>query len=342
MSREERVLKAAIGTFDLGTGKDSINKDGLYKYGQFNNMQLPKRENAKIEVDSSGLIYYALKNSGHPIDQDFEPDQFSTSALFKGDKLSQYTVANFDKIDRNDLQVGDIIFLQKNKSTEQHVGIVANNDPLGKLYFYGSQTSTGPAVTELNSYWDGVKYTVEACVRPKESFYHPEHDLTLNTPAGFEQRYTQIKNLELTTTNQPGKPDYQLFNPTPFLSRQIHPEVQSVHSLLTDKLSNQFDELGVSSKHADAILAQTTHSCFEKGLNIRNIAHVGINIEQNTVYVVGKDSTRFVSVDAISASRVNPKDTLLATSQLVENEQMDAQNRQVEKNIQQEGHGRGF
>jgi hypothetical protein len=68
------------------------------------------------------------------------------------------------------------------------MAIFAGYDDQGQKTFYGSQTSTGPAVVTMpdsGGYWNGGGFRLAAALRPNESLYVPEMDLSGTLGAGL-------------------------------------------------------------------------------------------------------------------------------------------------------------
>ncbi len=139
--------------------------------------------NGFLEADCSYLVGTALKDAGYSI-----PDRISTHSLFEGNDLQPLATKNFNVVDKNQLQPGDLILLKSNVSSDQHIGIFVGYNDKGQIMFYGSQTSTGPNVATMDgTYWGGKMQYVNA-IRPKDTadFYDPTHDTTFQqgqTPA---------------------------------------------------------------------------------------------------------------------------------------------------------------
>ncbi len=141
-------------------------------------------------VDCSSLVYYSLQGAGFNLGKN--AGEFTTAALFNGSHLTDYAKEHFEvlpassKTDHN-LKAGDLIML-KMPSGSQHVAIFKEYDDKGRIHFFGSQTSTGPAEVTLNgnSYWDAQSVYYGA-LRPKADFIKPE----------FKQQDTEIKGADL-------------------------------------------------------------------------------------------------------------------------------------------------
>ena len=135
----------------------------------------------KKGVDCSALVWRALKNAGFNIEEKF-PRQisFTTASLFQGRQLTAYAREHFDVLPPSSktdgsLKPGDLLMM-KMPSGSQHIVIFKEYDDQGRIRFFGSQSSTGPAEVILtgNRYWDQQTQFFGA-LRAKESFIKPEH-----------------------------------------------------------------------------------------------------------------------------------------------------------------------
>jgi len=140
--------------------EQDLDKDGLYG------------------VDCSSLVWRGLKNAGY----DVGDTPFATSQLFEGSKVTGYAKQHFDVVPAEEarktpgsLQPGDILMF--NSSHGRHVGIFKGYDDKGNIEFYGSQVSTGPALTKAmgeiggqKSYWNGGDFQIVGALRAKPEF----------------------------------------------------------------------------------------------------------------------------------------------------------------------------
>lgn len=131
-------------------------------------------------VDCSSLVYYSLEGAGFNLQ--IKPNDFSTRTLFEGKHLTAYAKQNFDFLpsaSKNDgsLKTGDLLLMTM-PGGAQHIAIFKEYDEKGRIHFFGSQTSTGPAEVTLtgNSYWD-KKTIFHGALRAKEDFIKPEFRL---------------------------------------------------------------------------------------------------------------------------------------------------------------------
>ena len=132
-------------------------------------------------VDCSSLVWRGLKNAGY----DVGDTPFATSALFDGEHATKYAKEHFDVVPGNEarktpgsLQPGDILMF--NSDHGRHVGIFKGYDAKGNIEFYGSQVSTGPALTKAagaGSYWNGGDFHIVGALRAKPEFqkHEPQH-----------------------------------------------------------------------------------------------------------------------------------------------------------------------
>ncbi|HEX7815550.1 XVIPCD domain-containing protein [Dyella sp.] len=179
MSRE--ILEEGIRHFSLEGRK--------YEYG--NNASLPNRSpngradgsrnerdidgDGRLGVDCSSLVWRALRNAGYNVGT----TPFTTGQLFEGNRATGYAKEHFEVISAADarkpngsLQPGDIVMFRS--SHGQHVGIFKGYDAKGNMQFYGSQTSTGPAMvttgTAPGQYWNGGDFQIVGALRAKPAF----------------------------------------------------------------------------------------------------------------------------------------------------------------------------
>jgi len=196
------ILGAAFTQYGLGTGSyprtpigDIKNPDAQYEYGQKGRTGVDTDHNGFREVDCSVLVYNALRNAGYYL-PDSSAAGFTTKTLFSDDNLTKTATDNFtsfkakDVFSREaDLQPGDILlFKGVHGNTSQHVAIFYGYDEKNNVMFYGSQTSTGPGVAvvgKVGTYWNGEKSELIGAVRPNESLYIPEMDLTGGAGTGL-------------------------------------------------------------------------------------------------------------------------------------------------------------
>ena len=140
-------------------------------------------------VDCSSLVWRGLKNAGY----DVGDTPFDTSKLFTGNQTTAYAQKHFDVVPAAEasktpgsLQPGDILMF--NSSHGRHVGIFKGYDPKGNIEFYGSQVSTGPALTTARgegSYWNGGDFHIVGALRAKPEFrtHAPVHGGQADLPA---------------------------------------------------------------------------------------------------------------------------------------------------------------
>lgn len=190
------TIGSAFSIYGLGTGSKPgtpagkvNNPDAQYEYGQVGRLGLDTNNNGIREVDCSALVYNAMRGAGYYLPGS-STSSFTTRTLFQGDNLTQVAKDNFTSFEakdvltgKADLKPGDILlFKGVNGNTNQHTAIFYGYDESGKLMFYGSQTSTGPGIVTINkeegSYWNGGKSELISALRPNESLYISQMDLT--------------------------------------------------------------------------------------------------------------------------------------------------------------------
>lgn len=148
--------KSPDGHTDPSRNEQDLDGDGLYG------------------VDCSSLVWRGLKNAGYDVGN----TPFSTGTLFQGDNVTAYSRKHFDVIpadqarqSHGDLQPGDILMFTGRHG--QHVGIFKGYDAQGHIQFFGSQVSTGPAVTGQagpGEYWNGRDFHIVGALRAKPEF----------------------------------------------------------------------------------------------------------------------------------------------------------------------------
>lgn len=158
----QNIFVAAYREFQLGTGSkpnvpvgDVKNPDARYEY-QYGGTGASVDGTFK-GTDCSNLVWRALKDAGYAVpDIGADHSGFTTHNLFNGSVPTDYAKANFDLFSATEatnkngsLQVGDIIMFKSNTGDGQHVGIFFGYDSAGNPMFYGSQTSTGPAIANM-------------------------------------------------------------------------------------------------------------------------------------------------------------------------------------------------
>ena len=133
-------------------------------------------------VDCSSMVYFSLKGAGFNVEQ-MSKTPFGTGSLFNGYhmdhgvKIANVTPeakSNFDYVqNKSDLKPGDLVMF-KMSATAQHVAIYAGKNEKGQDQFFGSQTSTGPKMVNMDTdpYWSKREYL--GALRPKEEFIKPE------------------------------------------------------------------------------------------------------------------------------------------------------------------------
>ena len=184
--QNQKILDFATANFSSKTheyGRDDMKGQVANKRGERID---PSRDNQDLDrdgrkgVDCSSLVYFAMKGAGFRVPNN--ASDFSTGTLFTGRKLTPYAEKNFDFLPSSSktdgsLKPGDLLMM-KMPSGSQHIVIFKEYDDKGRIHFFGSQKSTGPAEVIMTGdpYWD--KRTVfYGALRPKENFIKPEFRL---------------------------------------------------------------------------------------------------------------------------------------------------------------------
>ena len=197
--QNQKILDFATANFSSKTheyGRDDMKGQVANKRGERID---PSRDNQDLDrdgrkgVDFSSLVYFAMKGAGFRVPNN--ASDFSTGTLFTGRKLTPYAEKNFDFLPSSSktdgsLKPGDLLMM-KMPSGSQHIVIFKEYDDKGRIHFFGSQKSTGPAEVIMtgNLYWD-EQTVFYGALRPKEDFIKPEsriEDKEVNTPNESQQ-----------------------------------------------------------------------------------------------------------------------------------------------------------
>lgn len=161
------------GRHDLA-GRSANKKGEKIDPSRFNE---DKDRDGRKGVDCSSLVYYALDGAGFDLKK--SAGEFTTHTLFQGKKLTDYAKENFEVLPSSaktdgSLKPGDLLMMTMPNGA-QHIAIFKEYDEKGRIHFFGSQTSTGPAEVVMtgNSYWDN-KTIFHGALRAKENFIKPE------------------------------------------------------------------------------------------------------------------------------------------------------------------------
>ena len=198
------ILGSAFTKYGVGTGSNPgtpatvvKNPSAEYEYGDslVGRLGVDTNNNGFREVDCSTLVYNAMTGAGYYLPGS-TASSFTTKTLFVGDNLTQAAKDNFTSFtpteianDPSKLQTGDILlFKGVNGNNSQHVAVFYGYDAAGNAMFYGSQTSTGPGVATVGdsgSYWNGGHSQLVGALRPSDSIYVPQMDLTGGPDTGL-------------------------------------------------------------------------------------------------------------------------------------------------------------
>ncbi|NKJ21329.1 peptidoglycan-binding domain-containing protein [Dyella sp. SG609] len=170
--------------YEYGRGDMSL------KNGSPNHRSDPSRTEQDLDkdgyygVDCSSLVWRGMKNAGYDVGN--EP--FATSKLYDGG-FTGYAKQHFDIVPAEDarktpgsLQPGDLLMFDSKHG--RHVAIFKGYDDKGNIEFYGSQVSTGPALSKAmgptdtkEGYWNGGDFKIVGAMRPKPEFqvHQPLH-----------------------------------------------------------------------------------------------------------------------------------------------------------------------
>lgn len=159
-----------------------------FEYGRGDTVLKPGNDRSRFEqdldgdgkrgVDCSSLVWRGLKNAGFNVPGNTAAD-FSTRTLFDGRTLTAFAKQNFESVSAGDarqpsgdLKPGDLLLFKSKGGSGQHIGVFEGYDTQGRIKFYGSQVSTGPASVTVKpgGYWDGDKIEIVGALRPKAEF----------------------------------------------------------------------------------------------------------------------------------------------------------------------------
>lgn len=116
---------------------------------------------------------------------------------------------------------------------------------------------------------------------------------------------------------------------------QLNPASQAIYCRLKEGFGNELKQLGVSEKHAEAMVAGVTLECVRAGIKAEKIDETIINTDQNKLLVVEKAQNKYIAVDAIEMSKTNPETALKQASELAD-QQTDMNNRQQQEQEQEQ------
>jgi len=182
-----RILEHALANFSADTHEygrpDMAGQLASRRTGERidpSRLNLDADGDGRRGVDCSSLVYYALRGAGYHVESHFTATGFTTRSLFEGSRTTAFAREHFDVLPPSSktdgsLQTGDLLMLRM-PSGAQHIGIFQGYDERGRITFFGSQTSTGPATVTLtgNNYWDRDTVYLGA-LRPKDSFQIEAH-----------------------------------------------------------------------------------------------------------------------------------------------------------------------
>lgn len=167
--------------YEYGRGDISLSNKVGNRHSDPSRTEQDRDGDGYYGVDCSSLVWRGLKNAGY----DVGDAPFATSALFDGEHATKYAKQHFDVVPASEarktpgsLQPGDILMF--NSDHGRHVGIFKGYDAKGNIEFYGSQVSTGPALTKAagaGSYWNGGDFHIVGALRAKPEFqtHEPLH-----------------------------------------------------------------------------------------------------------------------------------------------------------------------
>lgn len=190
MGRE--ILDEAYRHFELEGRKYEYGRgDMSLKNNSPNHKSDPSRTEQDLDgdgyygVDCSSLVWRGMKNAGYDVGN--EP--FATSKLYDKGDFTDYTKKHFDVMPAEDarktpgsLQPGDLLMFDSKHG--RHVAIFKGYDDKGNIEFFGSQVSTGPALSKAMAptdtklgYWNDGDFKIVGAIRPKPEFQvrEPEH-----------------------------------------------------------------------------------------------------------------------------------------------------------------------
>lgn len=171
--------------YEYGRGDMSLSNKVGNRHSDPSRTEQDRDGDGYYGVDCSSLVWRGLKNAGY----DVGDTPFDTSKLFDGKDPTHYAKQHFDVVPGDEarktpgsLQPGDILMF--NSSHGRHVGIFKGYDAKGNIEFYGSQVSTGPALTKAMGptdthlgYWNDGDFKIVGALRAKPEFqtHQPVH-----------------------------------------------------------------------------------------------------------------------------------------------------------------------
>ena len=283
--QNQRILDYAMDNFSSQTheyGREDMAGHRANRHGERvdgTRFNADKDGDGRKGVDCSSMVYYALQGAGFNLDR--TAGQFTTATLFNGRATTSYAQEHFDilpAVSKTDgsLKIGDILMM-KMPSGAQHVAIFKGYDEQGRIQFFGSQTSTGPATVTLtgNTYWD--KQTIfYGALRPKEEFIKPE----------FRQSQEQIP-IHPVTHNPFANPDnfgaLETLNLSPIaqtIKQQCHSHVHGFcernNQPWTEGMDNTYMALTVVAREAKMSGVDFLGVSRDNTIHIEQVDHKGI------------------------------------------------------------------
>lgn len=169
------VINSAIDHFKPGEFEYGRQDTTLRKGNDGSRFEGDTDKDGKKGVDCSSLVWRALRDGGFDVEQKIASRAgFTTKSLFtansSGVTLTQAAKDNFDSISVNAqdkvLKPGDLLLFPG------HIAIFKQYDDKGNIQFFGSQTSTGPAVVTMDKgYWEP---RLKGALRPSLDFVRPD------------------------------------------------------------------------------------------------------------------------------------------------------------------------
>lgn len=224
-SRAHMVLDYALERFR--TGYEYGRGDGNWATQRRNNSSPDGRTDTSRNgqdldgdgrrgIDCSSLVYQALKGAGFK----WRYSYMTTSQLFDkngttADAEKYFQVLSADKGRNKGYEPGDILMFRGNgKKAGQHVGIFQGYDEQGRMQFFGSQVSTGPATATIRpgGTWDGKSMHLLGALRPRAEFFKTQTQegaalstgKTVAEPALTTSAGKRSKAIDVTPESQSG------------------------------------------------------------------------------------------------------------------------------------------
>ena len=157
-------------------------------------------------IDCSALVHKALRGAGFQI----PGATITTGKLFsKGGGTTPLAEKYFDVLSpgqgrAGQYEPGDILMFASRKNDGRHVGIFQGYDAKGRMQFFGSQVTSGPATETIRpgGAWDGNKTIFLGALRPKAEHFRSHKALATRSDIA-EDASLRIQSAASETVGHP-------------------------------------------------------------------------------------------------------------------------------------------